>query len=97
MLFIAWGVISGALAVGAGPVESDERDLRLRHAADRAGDWALISIVIGCIVLLVRLPGERLEWWLEPLVLANILIFVLVVKSLIEQAALVALYARARR
>lgn len=96
-LFIAWGVISGALGYGAGAVESDERDLRLRHAADRAGDWALIFIVIACISLLIGVPAERLEWWLEPLVLANVLVFVLVLKVQVEHIALVSLYARARR
>jgi hypothetical protein len=96
-LFIAWGVTSGALGHGPGAIESDERDLRLRHAADRIGDWALIFMVIGSVVLLMAVPAPRLEWWLEPLVLANLLIGVLVVKLQVESVALVARYAHSRR
>lgn len=96
-LFIAWGVTSGALGHGAGAVESDERDLRLRHAADRTGDWALIFMVIGAEVLLMGVPPARLEWWLEPMILATVLIGVLTVKVQVESVALVVHYARGRR
>jgi hypothetical protein len=96
-LFIAWGVTSGVLAHGAGAIESDERDLRLRHAADRDGDWALTFIVIGCVVLLMAVPAQRLDWWLEPIILANVLIGVLVVKVQVESVALVTRYAQTRR
>ena len=95
--FICWVVISASLARGAGPVEQDERDLRLRHQADRAGDWALTLIVVCCIVLLVNAWRWSIGWWLEPMILANLLVGILIAKALVEQAALVASYARARR
>jgi hypothetical protein len=95
--FVAWGVISGLLAHGAGPVEQDERDLQLRNAADRAGDWGLTLTVIASVVLLHNVPSARLSWWLAPMILANVLIGVLILKTLIESAALVTLYARSRR
>ena len=81
-LFIAWGITSGVLAYRGGP-DLDERDLRMRHQADRAGDWTLTSIVIASIVLLVHQPGPQLDWWLEPLILANVLVGVLTFKGLV--------------
>ena len=96
-LFIAWGVTSGALGHGAGAVETDERDVRLRHAADRTGDWALTFIVVGSVALLMGIPTRHLQWWLEPVVLANVLVGVLIVKAQVEFVALVARYANSRR
>lgn len=97
MLFVGWGVTSGALSYGAGAVESDERDLRMRYAADRTGDWALTAIVIVFVVLLMRRPAFDLEWWLEPIILANVLIGVLIIRAQVEFVSLVARYALARR
>jgi hypothetical protein len=94
---IAWGIAARVLGRGSGPVEHDERDLRLRFQADRAGDWALSLTVIASVVLLATAGASSLAWWLQPLVLANVLIAVLTVKLFIERAALVVLYARARR
>jgi hypothetical protein len=95
--FIAWGVISGLLARGMGPIEQDERDLQLRNAADRAGDWGLTLTVIAGVVLLHNVSAERLAWWLAPMILANVLVGILILKALVESLALVTLYARARR
>lgn len=97
VLGIAWGVAAHVLGRGSGPVEQDERDLRLRYDADRAGDWALSLTLIGCVVLLANVSPPDIAWWLQPLVLANVLIEVMMAKLLVEHAALVAMYARARR
>jgi hypothetical protein len=97
VMAIAWGVAARVLGRGAGPVEHDERDLRLRFQADRAGDWALCLAVVASVLLLSTFPASSLSWWLQPLVLANVLIAVLIAKMLVEHAALAALYARARR
>lgn len=97
VLFIAWRVTSSLLGRGAGPIELDERDLRMRNRADRAGDWALSLTVIECVVLLAWLPATTLAWWLEPMILAHALIGFLIVKALVEHAALVAGYTLARR
>jgi hypothetical protein len=94
---IAWGISARLLGRGAGPITEDERDLRLRLAADGAGDLALSLAIVGSVVLLVALPAEHLAWWLNPLVLGNVLIASLIARSLIENLAMVALYARARR
>ena len=57
VMVIAWGVAAHVLGRGAGPVEHDERDLRLRFQADRAGDWALSLTVVACVVLLASCFG----------------------------------------
>jgi len=96
-MVIAWAICAHLLARGAGPVVEDERDLRLRIAADGAGDLALSLAIVGCVVLLATLPPTHLAWWLNPLVLGNVLIALLIARSLIENLAMVTLYARARR
>ncbi len=98
VLLIAWAVVSDAVRQrGAGEVELDERDLRLRHGANRAGDAALSATVVAIVILLVAVPATALGWWLAPLIAANLLIGILIVKSLVEHAWLVASYARQRR
>jgi hypothetical protein len=92
LLVIVWSVISHQIGRSAGGIEADERDLRLRHRADRVGDWAFTLIVIGCIAVLASVPAIFLEWWLEPMVLANVLIGLLIVKSFVEHVALTASY-----
>lgn len=98
VLLIAWVVVADALR---GPrtelVEVDERDLRMQRFADRAGDWALSLVVIGAVLLLAFLPAERLSWWLMPLIAANVLIGLMIWRSFIEHAFLVARYALERR
>lgn len=88
MLAIAWGVIAHLVGRRHGGIEADERDLRLRHRADRAGDWAFTLIAIGGIVVLASVPRELLSWWLAPIVLANVLIGLLIAKSLVEHVVL---------
>jgi len=77
--------------------ELDERDLRIRHSADRAGNGVLTGALLACVALLVALPYEMLAWWLAPLIAAHVLIGVLICKSLAENAWIVAAYARERR
>jgi hypothetical protein len=98
VLLIAWAVVADALrGPRTGLVELDERDLRMRRSADRAGDWALTLVVIGCVLLLAYVPSERLAWWLSPLIAANALIGLLIGRSFVEHVFLVARYALARR
>jgi hypothetical protein len=94
-LIIAWSVISYLIGRDARGVETDERDLRLRHRADRAGDWAFTLIVIAGICVLASVPAARLGWWLSPIVLANLLIGLLIAKALVEHVALAIAYRRA--
>jgi hypothetical protein len=95
LLFFA--IVANALLARRGGVQLDERDLRMRYAADQAGDLALALSVINCVILLVVMPRDLLAWWLEPLVLANVLIGLLIFRSFVEQAVLVVRYALARR
>jgi len=95
-LIIAWSVISWLIGRQGGEVETDERDLRLRHRADRAGDWAFTLIVIAGICVLASIPAPLLAWWLSPIVLANLLIGLLIAKSLVEHVALAFAYRAGR-
>jgi len=98
VLLIAWAVVVNAIR---GPktdlVDLDERDLRMHRSADRAGDWAFTGVVIAIVMLLALLPASRLEWWLSPLIAANALVGLLIGRSLVEHACLVACYAIERR
>jgi hypothetical protein len=98
VLLIAWAVVVNAIR---GPktdlVDLDERDLRMHRSADRAGDWAFTGVVIAIVMLLALLPAARLEWWLSPLIAANALVGLLIGRSLVEHACLVACYAIERR
>ena len=84
----------------------------MRRSADRAGDWALTLVVIASVLLLVFVPAERLAWWLSllvfvpaerlawwlsPLIAATALIGLLIGRSFVEHAFLVAQYALERR
>jgi len=98
VLLIAWAVVAKTLrGTQTELVELDERDRRFRYEADRAGDWTLTSIVIAGVVLLTTLSAERLSWWLAPLIAANSLIGLLILRTLVEYVFLVARYARERR
>jgi fumarate reductase subunit C len=98
VLLIAWAVVAKTLR-GPAPdvVELDERDLRMQRSADRAGDWALTLVVIAVVLLLAFVPAERLAWWLTPLVAANVLLGLLIGRTFVEHAFLVARYALERR
>ena len=95
-LLIAWGILSAVLAYRGGPDE-DERDLRMRLGADRAGDWALTLTIAGCIALLIAVPAARLAWWLQPMVVVHLLVGILILRTFVEHIALVIHYAIARR
>jgi len=92
-----FSIVANTLLARRGGVPSDERDLRMRYGADQAGDVALALAVVNGVVLLVVMPRDLLAWWLEPLILGNVLIGLLIFRSLVEQAVLVVRYALARR
>lgn len=98
VLLITWAVVSSTLrGRETDVIEADERDLRLRRAADRVGDWILTILIAWCVGLLIGQPTERLAWWLAPMVAANVLVGILVTKTLLEHAYLVGRYAWDRR
>lgn len=95
---IAWAVVSANLrGRERGVIEADERDQRLRGAADRVGDWMLTILIAWCVGLLIGQPGVRLSWWLAPMIAANVLVGILIAKTLVEHAYLVGRYAWDRR
>ena len=97
-LLIGWAVVSSTLrGREPGVIESDERDLRFRRAADHVGDWALTILIAWCVGLLIGQTAERLAWWLAPLIAANVLVGILIAKTLVEHAYLVGRYAWERR
>lgn len=96
-MLISWAVVSKTIGTDpANTVDFDERDRRIQRAAGRAGDLAFTLIVVCCIGLLVALPAQRLEWWLAPLIAAQVLIGMLIVKSLSEYVYPVVSYVRER-
>jgi len=97
VLIVAWQVMSYLIGRHAGVVQLDERDLRLQHSAARAGDLALTVIIIGCVCMLALTPASMLTWWLAPIVLANLLIGLLIARSLVEHLVLAFAYFAARR
>jgi hypothetical protein len=97
VLVAAWWWISHLVVRAAGGVEKDERDLRVQDRAYRVSDWAFTSIVILSIVVLVIVPAQQVEWWLAPMILGNLLIGLLIARSLLEHVAVAWMYRAARR
>ena len=97
MLLVSWIVVSKTIGSdAASAVEFDERDRRIQRAADRGADLVFTLVAICCIGLLVTLPAQILAWWLAPLIAAQVLVGMLIVKSLSEYLYLVVSYARER-
>jgi uncharacterized membrane protein len=96
MLIFAWIVVAGVVRSGnREAVELDERDLRVRHAASRAGSGILAVSIIGLICALMMLP-ESMSRWLRPLIVANALVGLLIAKTLTENVYAVLRYRRGR-
>jgi hypothetical protein len=95
-LVLVWSLLSHLIGRRMGGVEADERDLRLQHHAHRIADWALTLIVIAAIIVLASVPAPLLAWWLAPVMLANLLIGLLIVKSLVEHVVLAFSYRSSR-
>lgn len=96
VLSVIWAVLSHLVGRSAGGVEADERDLLLRHRADRAGHIALVMMVIAGVCLLASLRRTWLDRWLEPIVLANLLIGLLMAKVFVENLVLTYAYRAGR-
>lgn len=97
VLIVVWAVISHLIGRRAGEVQTDERDLRLQHVSARAGDLSLTLIIVSCVCVLALTPAPLLAWWLSPIVLANVLIGLLIARSLVEHVVLTIAYFAARR
>lgn len=93
LLIGAW-LFCASLIGDDDPFETDERDLRHQHRADRAANLMLNLIVIGAAVMLISVPRDALSLWLSPIVLANVLIGVLIFRALVEHVVLAVSYRR---
>lgn len=97
MLLVAWAIVSSVLAGRwRDRVQRDERD---RQIDARASAWSRHALVVMLIALAVTLgfsPSERLQW-ATPLLLANLLLLLLMLSSLLESAVTAISYWRDRR
>jgi hypothetical protein len=96
MLIFGWIVIASLLRrQDNGGVDLDERDLRIAHSASRFADGGTTLLVIGLVVALVALP-EHSRTWLRPMIAANVLIALLLARTLVENIYTVLRYRRER-
>lgn len=96
MLIFGWIVVSSLLRKqDVDGVEHDERDLRIAHSATRFADGAMSLLIIWLVVTLVALP-EYSRTWLRPLIAANVLIALLIARTLVANIYTVMRYRRER-
>ena len=96
ILMVGWIVVAGMLRKqDAGGVERDERDLRIAHKAARIADGVMTLFIICLVVVLIALP-EQSRTWLRPLVAANVLIALLIARTLVENVYTALRYRRER-
>ncbi len=96
ILMVGWIVVADILRrQDAGGVERDERDLRIAHKAARIADGVMTLFIICLVVVLVALP-EQSRTWLRPLIAANVLIALLIARTLVENIYTVLRYRRER-
>ena len=97
MLLFGWAVVGGIVrAQNVDTVELDERDLRIQRIAHRFSGGLMSMPIIGLIALLAIFPGQA-QPWMRPLIIGNVLLGLLVVKTLGESIFLVVRYAWERR
>lgn len=95
-LMVGWVVVLQILrSNNAQCLELDERDLRVHHAASNTANGLMITLIIGIIATLVLLPDVSRDWT-RPMMIANVLIGLLLARSLAESLLLVLRYRRAR-
>jgi hypothetical protein len=96
MLIFGWIVIGSAVRrQDAGTVQLDERDLRVAHRASRFANAMLALLIVWLVVALVTLP-EQSRTWLRPYIAANVLIALLIARTLLENIYTVWRYRRER-
>jgi len=96
VLIAGWAVTRGLLRSKAvGSIEPDERDMRIQLDAGRVASGLMRVMLVASIAMLVLLP-EHSRAWMRPLVLANGIIALLLVRALAEHTGMVLRYWRAR-
>ncbi len=88
MLLIAWTLLSKVMqSRWRSLVQEDERDRRIEAQASGRGRGALIFCVISLALLLGFSPVDRLAW-ASHFMIANLLVFALMVAWLVEYASI---------
>lgn len=94
MLVFGWILVAGVVrSQNPDPVELDERDLRIQHAAGRVANGLMAMLILGVVVALAIAP-QVFEAWMRPLIVANLLIGLLIAKTLTENVFTVVRYWR---
>lgn len=95
-IVVAYVVISTVLRARRGKaVLEDERDREIKRRAARWGRHALIACVVVLMIMLGMSPAQKLEWATPPAV-AFVLLLVLLLGWLFENAATICCYWRDR-
>jgi hypothetical protein len=76
-------------------VELDERDLRIQHAAERVASGLMAMQMLGLVAALAVAP-QLFSTWMRPLIVGNVLIGLLIAKTLTQNVYTVARYWRER-
>jgi hypothetical protein len=96
MLLVGWVIFSTILHQRIGArVQEDERDRAVEASADAWSHGALAISIIGIAVLFGFSPADRLRW-ATPIVIANLLMFALVVSCFVGGVVAVWRYRRDR-
>ncbi len=94
MLIVGQAAIASMLREqDAGGVQFDERDLRTARRASRIADGSLVLLIAWLVVALMVLPDQS-RTWLRPQIAANVLIALLVARTLVESLCAVWGYRR---
>ena len=87
LLLVAWTVLSSTIGRRwKDRVQEDERDREIEREAARWSRHAVTAMIVVLAVLLGISPAERLQWATFP-VIANLLVLVLMVGSLVDNGA----------
>ena len=96
LMLVAWTVVSNVMASRwKGQVQEDERDREIEKQASGWGRGALSFCIITLAVTLAFSPADRLEWATH-FMIANLLVFTLMLGWLCEYAATAVYYLRDR-
>ncbi len=97
MLIVAWSVVAKIVrAQDTDGIESDERDLRIQHGAQRMAGGLMSMLILGLVALLAIFP-EQAQPWMRPLIVGNVLLGLLIAHTLAESIHRVARYTRQRQ
>lgn len=87
LLLVAWHVLSTSFARRwKGRVQVDERDREIEREAAGWARHAISAMIVVLAILLGLSPADRLQWATLPMV-ANLLVLVLMVGCLVDNAA----------